>query len=160
MVSLVVWVLIIGGVWMLLVEVYIVWLFDCDQVIWIVVIGVGLVQVVVGVFFGILCLVLVIFLVMLLGLSCCVVVVEFVFLVGIFIMFVVSVYIFLELVRDGQLGSENWIEVGVVFFVVVIIGFVVVKWLMGYIKLYRFMVFVFYCIVLGVVLLLWLFFGS
>lgn len=75
-------------------------------------------------------------------------------------MFVVSVYVFLELVKDGKFVIENWIDVGVVFVVVVIIGFVVVKWLLGYIKGYCFIVFVLYWIVLGVVLLLWLLVGN
>ncbi len=63
---------------------------------------------------------------------------EFVFLVGIPTMFAASAYTFLELARDGQLGSENWTEVGVAFLAAAVTGFVVVKWLMGYIKSHRF----------------------
>ncbi|MNT92809.1 undecaprenyl pyrophosphate phosphatase [compost metagenome] len=45
---------------------------------------------------------------------------------------------------------------GVAFVAAVITGFVVVKWLLGYIKSHRFTAFAFYRIALGAALLLWL----
>ncbi len=85
---------------------------------------------------------------------------EFVFLVGIPTMFAASAYAFLELAKDGKLASENWTDVGVAFVAAIITGFVVVKWLLGYIKQHRFTAFAFYRIALGVGLLLWLPAGS
>ncbi|TWR12946.1 undecaprenyl-diphosphatase, partial [Xanthomonas vasicola] len=46
--------------------------------------------------------------------------------------------------------------VAVAFVAATITGFVVVKWLLGYIKKHRFTVFAVYRIVLGAALLLWL----
>lgn len=158
-VSPVAWALIIGGVWMLLVEAYTARLPDRDQVTWTVAIGVGLAQVVAGVFPGTSRSASAIFLAMLLGLSRRAAA-EFVFLVGIPTMFAASAYTFLEMAKAGQLGSENWADVGVAFLAAAVTGFVVVKWLMGYIKSHRFTAFAIYRIALGAALLLWLPSGS
>ncbi len=159
-VSPVAWALIIGGVWMLLVEAYTARLPDRDQVTWTVAIGVGLAQVVAGVFPGTSRSASAIFLAMLLGLSRRAAAAEFVFLVGIPTMFAASAYTFLEMAKAGQLGSENWTDVGVAFLAAAVTGFVVVKWLMGYIKSHRFTAFAIYRIALGAALLLWLPSGS
>lgn len=82
------------------------------------------------------------------------------FLVGIPTMFAASAYTFLEMAKAGQLGSENWTDVGVAFLAAAVTGFVVVKWLMGYIKSHRFTAFAIYRIALGAALLLWLPSGS
>ena len=79
---------------------------------------------------------------------------EFVFLVGIPTMFAASGYAFLELVKDDALGSENWGEVALAFAAATATGFVVVKWLLGFIKAHRFTGFAIYRIVLGALLLL------
>ena len=81
---------------------------------------------------------------------------EFVFRVGIPTMFAASGYAFLELAKDGKLASENWTDVGVAFLAAVVTGFIVVKWLLGYIKSHRFTAFAIYRIALGAALLLWL----
>ncbi|PSD47706.1 undecaprenyl-diphosphate phosphatase [Stenotrophomonas maltophilia] len=159
-VSPVAWALIIGGVWMLLVEAYTARLPDRDQVTWTVAIGVGLAQVMAGVFPGTSRSASAIFLAMLLGLSRRAAAAEFVFLVGIPTMFAASAYTFLEMAKAGQLGSENWADVGVAFLAAAVTGFVVVKWLMGYIKSHRFTAFAIYRIALGAALLLWLPSGS
>ncbi|WP_275430745.1 undecaprenyl-diphosphate phosphatase, partial [Citrobacter freundii] len=70
-------------------------------------------------------------------------------LVGIPTMFAASAYTFLEMAKAGQLGSEDWADVGVAFLAAAITGFVVVKWLMGYIKSHRFTAFAIYRIALG-----------
>lgn len=150
------WALIIGGIWMLLVEAHTARLPDRDRVTWTVAIGVGLAQVVAGVFPGTSRSASAIFLAMLLGLSRRGAATEFVFLVGIPTMFAASGYAFLELARDGGLASENWTDVAVAFVAAVVTGFVVVKWLLGYIKSHRFTAFAFYRIALGAALLLWL----
>jgi len=150
------WALVLGGVWMILAEGWASRLPERDEVTWKVAILVGLAQVVAGVFPGTSRSAAAIFIAMLAGLSRRSAATEFVFLVGIPTMFAASGYAFLELVRHGQLGGENWLDVGVAFAAAVVTGFVVVKWLLGYIKAHRFTVFAIYRIALGVALLLWL----
>ncbi len=150
------WALIIGGIWMLLVEARTAKLPDRSEVTWTVAVLVGLAQVVAGVFPGTSRSASAIFVAMLFGLSRRAAATEFVFLVGIPTMFAASAYAFLELAKDGKLASENWTDVGVAFVAAIITGFVVVKWLLGYIKAHRFTAFAFYRIALGVGLLLWL----
>ena len=81
---------------------------------------------------------------------------EFVFLVGIPTMFAASAYAFLELWKDGGLGGEAWGDVALAFTAATVTGFVVVKWLLGYIKQHRFTGFALYRMVLGAALLLFL----
>jgi undecaprenyl-diphosphatase len=150
------WALVIGGVWMLIAEGVAGRLPERDTVTWKVAIAVGLAQVLAGVFPGTSRSAAAIFLAMLLGLSRRAAAAEFVFLVGIPTMFAASGYAFLELFRHGELGNENFIEVGVAFAAAVATGFAVVKWLLGYIKSHSFKAFAWYRIVLGVALLLWL----
>ncbi|WP_305806031.1 undecaprenyl-diphosphate phosphatase [Stenotrophomonas sp. YIM B06876] len=150
------WALLIGGVWMLLAEAFAARMPERDQVTWKVAIAVGLAQVVAGVFPGTSRSAAAIFLAMLLGLSRRSAATEFVFLVGIPTMFAASGYAFLELARHGQLGSENWLDVAVAFAAAVATGFLVVKWLLGFIKGHRYTVFALYRIVVGIALLLWL----
>ena len=154
------WALLIGGLWMLVAEHFAGKLPERDVVTWKVAIAVGLAQVVAGVFPGTSRSASAIFLAMLLGLSRRAAAAEFVFLVGIPTMFAASAYTFLELAKEGNLASENWTEVGVAFIAAAITGFVVVKWLMGYIKSHRFTAFALYRIALGAALLLWLPSGS
>jgi len=93
---------------------------------------------------------------MLLGLSRRSSAAEFVFLVGIPTMFAASGYAFFELARHGQLAHEAWSDVGIAFAAAVVTGFVVVKWLLGYIKHHRFTGFAVYRMALGAALLLFL----
>lgn len=150
------WALVIGGVWMLVAERFASRLPDSDTVTWKVAIAVGLAQVVAGVFPGTSRSAAAIFLAMLLGLTRRSAAAEFVFLVGIPTMFAASGYAFLELAKKGQLASENWTDVAVAFTAAVITGFMVVKWLMGYIKRRPFTGFAIYRMALGVALLLFL----
>ena len=150
------WALIIGGIWMLVVEHFADRLPQRDMVTWKVAIAVGLAQVVAGVFPGTSRSATTIFIAMLLGLSKRPAAAEFAFLVGIPTMFAASGYTFLELLHDGGLGHENFTDVGVAFAAAVVTGFAVVKWLLDYIKSHKFTVFAWYRIVLGVALLVWL----
>jgi len=150
------WALIIGGLWMILVEAYTARLPERDEVTWKVAILVGVAQVVAGVFPGTSRSAAAIFIAMLFGLSRRAKATEFVFLVGIPTMFAASGYAFLELAKDGKLASENWTDVGVAFLAAVVTGFIVVKWLLGYIKSHKFTAFAVYRIALGAALLLWL----
>ncbi|KRG42907.1 UDP pyrophosphate phosphatase [Stenotrophomonas pictorum JCM 9942] len=150
------WAVLIGGVWMLVAERLASRLPDSETVTWKVAIAVGLAQVIAGVFPGTSRSAAAIFLAMLLGLTRRAAAAEFVFLVGIPTMFAASGYAFMELARDGALGSENWGEVGVAFAAAVVTGFIVVKWLLDYIKRRPFTGFALYRIALGIGLLLFL----
>ena len=154
------WALILGGVWMLIAEHFAERRGDVATITWKVAILVGLAQVVAGVFPGTSRSAAAIFMAMLAGTSRRSAAAEFVFLLGIPTMFAASGYAFLELVKDGAVGSEDWSAVGVAFAAAVVTGFVVVKWLLGYIKAHRFTGFAIYRIVLGGLLLLLMPVGS
>jgi len=150
------WALVIGGVWMLVAERFASRLPDSATVTWKVAVAVGLAQVVAGVFPGTSRSAAAIFLAMLLGLTRRAAAAEFVFLVGIPTMFAASGYALLEMFKKGQLGNENWTDVSVAFVAAAVTGFVVVKWLLGYIKRRPFTGFALYRIALGIGLLLFL----
>ena len=154
------WALVLGGVWMLVAEHYAEKRGDLATVTWKVAVLVGLAQVVAGVFPGTSRSAAAIFMAMLAGTSRRSSAAEFVFLVGIPTMFAASGYAFLELVKDNALGSENWGEVALAFAAATATGFVVVKWLLGFIKAHRFTGFAIYRIVLGALLLLLMPVGS
>ena len=154
------WALILGGVWMLAAEHFAEKRGDVATITWKVAILVGLAQVVAGVFPGTSRSAAAIFMAMLAGTSRRSSAAEFVFLVGIPTMFAASGYAFLELVKDNALGSENWGEVALAFAAATATGFVVVKWLLGFIKAHRFTGFAIYRIVLGALLLLLMPVGS
>ena len=147
------WALLLGGVWMLVAEHYAEKRGDIATVTWKVAVLVGLAQVVAGVFPGTSRSAAAIFLAMLAGTSRRSAAAEFVFLLAIPTMFAASGFAFLELVKDGGLGGEHWAEVALAFAAAAITGFVVVRWLMGYIKGHRFTGFAIYRIVLGLALL-------
>lgn len=148
------WALVIGGVWMLVAEHFAEKRGDQPLVTWKVAVLVGLAQVVAGVFPGTSRSAAAIFMAMLAGTSRRSAATEFVFLVGIPTMFAASGYAFLELVKDGGLGSENWGDVVLAFAAATATGFIVVRWLLGYIKAHRFTGFAIYRIVFGGLLLL------
>lgn len=149
------WALILGGVWMLVAEHFAERRGDDQwQVTWKVAVLVGLAQVVAGVFPGTSRSAAAIFMAMLAGTSRRSSATEFVFLVGIPTMFAASGYAFLELLMEGDVSQENWAAVGLAFAAATATGFVVVKWLLGYIKAHRFTGFAVYRIVLGGLLLL------
>ncbi len=150
------WALVIGGVWMLVAERIAEKRGDSAQVTWTVAILVGLAQVVAGVFPGTSRSAAAIFMAMLAGLSRRSAATEFVFLVGIPTMFAASAYAFLELWLEQGLAGEAWGEVALAFAAATVTGFLVVKWLLGYIKQHRYTGFAVYRIALGAALLLWL----
>ena len=150
------WALVLGGVWMLVAEHYAEKRGDLATVTWKVAVLVGLAQVVAGVFPGTSRSAAAIFIAMLAGTSRRSSATEFVFLVGIPTMFAASAYAFLELWKDSGLGNEAWGDVTLAFVAATVTGFIVVKWLLGYIKAHRFTGFAVYRIALGVALLLWL----
>ncbi|MFC4727453.1 undecaprenyl-diphosphate phosphatase [Coralloluteibacterium thermophilus] len=148
--------LIIGGIWMITAERIAERLPGPGSITWTVAVLVGLAQVVAGVFPGTSRSAAAIFIAMLAGARHRPAATEFVFLVGIPTMFAASAYAFLELWKDGAMGDEAWGDVGVAFLAAAVTGFVVVKWLLGYIRSHRYTPFAVYRIALGVALLLWL----
>ncbi len=148
------WALILGGAWMLVAERFAEKRGDVAAVTWKVAVLVGLAQVVAGVFPGTSRSAAAIFMAMLAGTSRRSSAAEFVFLVGIPTMFAASGYAFLELVKDDALGRQDWAAVALAFAAATVTGFVVVKWLLGYIKAHRFTGFAVYRIALGALLLL------
>jgi undecaprenyl-diphosphatase len=150
------WALVLGGLWMLFAERLAERRPDGTHVTWSIAVLVGLAQVVAGVFPGTSRSAAAIFIAMLAGLSRRASATEFVFLVGIPTMFAASGYAFLELALDGRLAQESWLEVALAFAAATVTGFVVVKWLLGYIKSHRFTGFALYRIALGIALLVWL----
>jgi undecaprenyl-diphosphatase len=56
--------------------------------------------------------------------------------------------------KSGGAAHEDWTALGVGFLVSLVVGFIAVKWLLGYIRTHRFTAFAVYRIVLGAALLL------
>jgi undecaprenyl-diphosphatase len=148
------WALIIGGVWMLLAEHFAGRRGDVATVTWKVAVLVGLAQVVAGIFPGTSRSAAAIFMAMLAGTSRRSSATEFVFLVGIPTMFAASGFAFVELLVEGGASQEAWGEVALAFAAATATGFLVVKWLLGYIKSHRYTVFAVYRLILGAALLL------
>ena len=148
------WALILGGVWMLLAEHVAGRRGDIAAVTWKVAVLVGLAQVLAGVFPGTSRSAAAIFMAMLAGTSRRSAATEFVFLVGIPTMFAASGFAFVELLVEGGAAEEAWGEVALAFAAATATGFLVVKWLLGYIKAHRYTVFAVYRLVLGAALLL------
>ena len=148
------WALIIGGLWMIVAERLSERRTGVTEVTWTVAMLVGVAQVVAGVFPGTSRSAAAIFIAMLAGQSKRSAATEFVFLVGIPTMFAASAYAFLELWLDQGLGEEAWGDVTIAFVAAMITGFIVVKWLLGFIKQHRFTGFAVYRIALGAGLLL------
>lgn len=123
---------------------------------WNVAVWVGLAQVLAGVFPGTSRSAAAIFAAMLAGLAGRPAAAEFAFLLGIPTMFAASAYALLEYARTPDAPSEDWTALGIAFTAAAITGFVVVRWLLAYVKSRRFTVFAVYRIVLGVSLLLFL----
>ena len=79
---------------------------------------------------------------------------EFAFLVGIPTMYAATGYELLKVLKNGGAAHEDWTALIVGFVVSLIVGFIAVKWLLGYIRTHRFTAFAIYRIVLGIALLL------
>ena len=123
---------------------------------WNVAIWVGLAQVLAGVFPGTSRSAAAIFAAMLAGLASRPAAAEFAFLLGIPTMFAASAYALLEYARNPAAPREDWSALAVAFIAAALTGFVVVRWLLAYVKSRRFTVFAVYRIVLGLALLLFL----
>ena len=143
--------LIVGGIWILLIEWYVARRPLAGQVTWNVAIWVGLLQIVAGVFPGTSRSAATIFAAMLAGLTLRPAATEFAFLVGIPTMFAATGY---ELLKTrGSAASEDMQALAVGFVVSGVVAFIAVKWLLRYVQTHRFTIFAWYRIVLGATLL-------
>lgn len=123
---------------------------------WNVAVWVGLAQVLAGVFPGTSRSAAAIFAAMLAGLWARPQAAEFAFLLGIPTMFAASAWALLEYAGNPAAPREDWAALAVAFVAAALTGFVVVRWLLAFVKTRRFTVFAIYRIVLGVLLLLFL----
>src|SRR5262249_2388604 len=131
------WAFVIGGFWMIAAEALAARKPDRTTVTWTVAVLVGLAQVVAAVFPGTSRSAATIFVGMLAGPSNRAAATEFAFLVGIPTMFAASGYELLKALKAGPI-HEDWGALAVGFAVSTIVGFVAVKWLLGYIRSHRF----------------------
>ena len=146
------WALVLGGFWMIAAESLAARQQDRTAITLRVAIAVGLAQVVAGVFPGTSRSAATIFVAMLVGTSNRAAATEFAFLVGIPTMYAASGYALLSQYRHGTTEGD-WTSLGIGFAVSTITAFVVVKWLLSYIRTHRFTVFAIYRILFGGLLL-------
>lgn len=147
------WALIIGGVWILIAEAIAARHPVRDTISWNVAMWVGIAQVVAGVFPGTSRSAATIFIAMLVGACSRATATEFAFLVGIPTMYAASAWSLLKN-ADATDSASEWQALLVGFVVSALVAFVVVKWLLNYIRTHTFTPFAYYRIALGVVLLL------
>ena len=147
------WALIIGGVWMLIAEAIAARHPVRDTVTWNVAVWVGVAQVVAGVFPGTSRSAATIFIAMLVGACSRATATEFAFLVGIPTMYAASAW---SVIKNGDAtdSTSEWQALLVGFAVSALVAFVVVKWLLNYIRTHTFTPFAYYRIALGALLLL------
>ncbi len=148
--------LLAGGVLFLLVE----WMMRgraaSDEITWTIVIAVGLGQLVAAIFPGSSRSGTTILLALMLGLSRPAAT-EFSFLVGIPTMLAASgLKIFKAAIHPAAAAAEDWGAVVLGFVVAAIVSFVVVKWMLGYVRSHTFVAFGWYRIVVGVLVLIFL----
>jgi hypothetical protein len=146
--------LLIGGVVIVIVERLVKKTRPAEQITWAVAISVGLAQVVAGIFPGTSRSGAAILAAMFAGLTARGRATEFAFLVGIPTMFAAAGY---ELARtvmdDAAFAAVSWPHVGIGFTAAAVTGFIVVKWILGFVSTNTFVPFAWYRIVLGVLLL-------
>ncbi|HWU51211.1 MAG TPA: undecaprenyl-diphosphate phosphatase [Tahibacter sp.] len=147
------WALVIGGIWILAAERLVANKPEVTTIAWHTAALVGLLQVVAGVFPGTSRSAATIFVALLAGTTSRAAATEFAFLVGIPTMFAASGYELLKTLKHGEV-HEDWGLLGIAFAVSCVTAFVVVRWLLGYIRTHRFTAFAWYRIALGLALLL------
>jgi undecaprenyl-diphosphatase len=147
------WALIIGGLGIFAVEAYAARQPERATLTWNVAFWVGIGQIVAAVFPGTSRSAATIFAAMLAGMTSRPAAAEFAFIVGIPTMFAATAYEVMDMYADGEVGEENWTELGVGFVVSAIVAFIAVKWLLRYIQTHRFTPFAWYRLALGALLL-------
>jgi undecaprenyl-diphosphatase len=147
--------LLVGGVLFVLVERLIRGRPGSEEITWAVALAVGIGQLVAAVFPGASRSGTTIILALLLGLSRTAAT-EFTFLVGIPTMLAASGLKIFKALHHPPAGAvpEDWAGVGVAFVVAALVSFVVVKWLLGYVRSHTFTPFGWYRIAVGAAVLL------
>lgn len=148
------WALIIGGVWMIAAEQVAARQSERTAVTWRVAVLVGIAQMVAGLFPGTSRSAATIFVAMLAGTSNRSAATEFAFLVGIPTMYAASGYEFLKAIAGNGAAHEDWTAFAVGFAASLIVAFIAVKWLLGYIRHHRYTPFAIYRILLGIAILI------
>jgi len=148
--------LIVGGVLMLVIERFLDGRPVRPDIGWNVAVWVGLAQVVAGVFPGTSRAAAAIFAAMLVGCLARPAAAEFAFLVGVPTMFAAGAFALLEYATTANAPQENWAALAIAFAAAAATGFVVVRWLLGWVKHHRFTPFAIYRIALGLGLLAFL----
>ena len=149
------WALLIGGVGFLVVETWLRGKTLPNQVTWSIAVAVGLGQLVAAIFPGASRSGTTILLCLLLGLARPAAT-EFCFLVGIPTMLAASGLKIYKALHHPPIGTppEHWGMVGLGFIISAIVSFIAVKWLLRYIQSHTFVIFGWYRIALGAVILL------
>jgi len=147
------WALVIGGIWILAAERLVANKPEVTTIAWHTAALVGLLQVAAGVFPGTSRSAATIFVALLAGTTSRAAATEFAFLVGIPTMFAASGYALLKTLGHEE-AHEDWGLLGIAFAVSCVTAFVVVRWLLGYIRAHRYTAFAWYRIALGLALLL------
>lgn len=149
--------LLIGGVLFLLIEWWLHGKNQSESVTWPIVIAVGLGQLVAAIFPGASRSGTTILLALALGLSRPAAT-EFTFLVGIPTLLAASGLKIFKALRHAEPGAmpEDWTSVAIAFVVAAIVSFIVVKWMLGYIRTHTFAAFGWYRIAVGLGVLLFL----
>jgi undecaprenyl-diphosphatase len=148
------WAFILGGLAILVVE-YFHGGEGTFEITWPIAVAVGIAQVIAGVFPGTSRSAATILIALLLGLNRSTAT-EFSFLLGIPTMFAASALAFKKELKLGPISGGEWTDVLIGFVVSAIIGFIAVKWLLGYIRTHKFTAFAVYRIIAGIALLLFL----
>jgi undecaprenyl-diphosphatase len=147
------WALIAGGVWMIFAEQMAERRPRSATVSWPAAILVGIAQMVAGIFPGTSRSATTIFVAMLAGTNDRPAATEFAFLVGIPTMYAATGYELLKVLTGGAARDADWTGFAVGFIVSLIVAFIAVEWLLGYIRHHRFTPFAVYRIVLGMAIL-------
>ena len=147
------WALILGGFAIFAVEAFASRQPERVELTWKVAFWVGIGQIIAAVFPGTSRSAATIFAAMLAGMTSRPAAAEFAFIVGIPTMFAATAYETIDLYADGNIGDENWTEVGIGFAVSAVVAFIAVKWLLHYIQTHRFTPFAWYRIVFGATLI-------
>lgn len=146
------WALIVGGVWMIFAEQVAERRPQCATVSWPAAVLVGIAQMVAGIFPGTSRSATTIFVAMLAGTNDRPAATEFAFLVGIPTMYAATGYELLKVLAGGA-AYQGWTAFALGFIVSLIVAFIAVEWLLGYIRHHRFTVFAVYRILFGAAIL-------
>ncbi len=145
------WALVIGGIWMIVAERLAERRPESTKITWKVAILVGIAQMVAGIFPGTSRSAATIFMALLAGTGNRSAATEFAFLVGIPTMYAASGYKLLEQIHQGV--DIQWATLALGFVSALITSFIVIKWLLRFIRTHRFTVFAIYRIIFGGLLL-------